>query len=529
VRAYLDGKIAVHAGDCLKVIRTLADNSIDSCVTDPPYALVSITKRFGKDGAAAPVAGVYRRSTSGFMGKQWDTGDVAFSVELWAEVFRVLKPGGHVLAFGGTRTQHRLVCAIEDAGFEIRDTIMWVYSQGFPKSHDQGNGLGTALKPAHEPICVARKPLSEPTVAANVLKWSTGALNIDACRVPSSTGQRPNGEEEWASDQSLCVSCAEHVGKNGKNGAQAIKAFTATKLVAPATSAKEEISLIASKQNTDIGCSAGTKVDDTSTSLNIGECGRTQTVLSPTATNSTTSMKTRATTDSRICSACGATITLSSTGSTIAEKRSLPRDGSRPVQAERADGLTPHGSKRNDSEASTKTAELAPRGRFPANLIHDGSDEVVGCFPETSSVTGKRTERSQNAAVVGTTWLSDNHKSVEHTDSGSPARFFYSAKADSDDRLGSSHPTVKPVDLMQWLVRLVTPKGGLVLDPFAGTGTTGEAAFREGCRAILIEREPEYLADIERRCSLILSGPTGRRHATIKAKGKIEKPGGLFG
>jgi site-specific DNA-methyltransferase (adenine-specific) len=119
VRAYLDDKIAVHAGDCLAVIRTLADSSIDSVVTDPPYALVSITKRFGKDGAAAPVDRVYRRSTSGFMGKQWDTGDVAFSIELWTEVFRVLKPGGHVLAFGGTRTYHRLACAIEDTGFEI--------------------------------------------------------------------------------------------------------------------------------------------------------------------------------------------------------------------------------------------------------------------------------------------------------------------------------------------------------------------------------------------------------------------------
>ena len=122
------------------------------------------------------------------MGKQWDNGETAFTVGFWSEVWRVLKPGGHVAAFGGTRSYHRLACAIEDAGFEIRDQLAWVYGTGFPKSHDVGNGWGTALKPAWEPICLARKPLSEKTVAANVLRWGTGAINVDGCRVETDWG-----------------------------------------------------------------------------------------------------------------------------------------------------------------------------------------------------------------------------------------------------------------------------------------------------------------------------------------------------
>jgi site-specific DNA-methyltransferase (adenine-specific) len=447
-KSYLDGKVIVHAGDCLDVIRTLADNSIDSVVTDPPYALVSVQKRLGKLGSA-PIksngaTGVYARGAAGFMGKQWDTGDVAFSVEFWAEVLRVLKPGGHVLAFGGTRTYHRLACAIEDAGFEIRDQIGWAFGSGFPKSHDVSKGIdraagverevvgagrwnhvkgnnaaqadclirpggkhnetapatseairwqgwGTALKPAWEPICVARKPLSEGTVAANVLKWGTGAINVDGCRIEGEVPKPGN---------------VNPTNLSGANGIYGI-----------------------------------------------------------------------------------------------------------------------------DKRAS-RQAEWEPNksGRWPANLIHDGSDEVVAAFPETHSAgaaCGPKFGRS-SSEIYGVANLGAPTGNRIGDNGGSAARFFYSAKADSDDRLGSKHPTVKPLDLMQWLVRLVTPKGGLVLDPFAGTGTTGEAAFREGCRAILIEREPEYLADIERRMGLVLGGPTERRHAIIKAKAKPEQKGSLL-
>lgn len=181
--------IDIIEGDSREVLTEFADNSIDSCVTDPPYALVSISKRFGAEGAAPAQYGkdgVYARASAGFMGKTWDTGQTAFDPAFWAEVLRVLKPGAHLLAFGGTRTYHRLACAIEDAGFEIRDQIGWAYGSGFPKSHNQHGdweGWGTALKPAWEPICLARKPLIG-TVSGNLEAWGVGALNIDGCRVP---------------------------------------------------------------------------------------------------------------------------------------------------------------------------------------------------------------------------------------------------------------------------------------------------------------------------------------------------------
>jgi DNA modification methylase len=333
----------IHHGDCLEVLQTLPDNSVDAVVTDPPYGL-------------------------SFMGKRWDY-DVP-SVEVWAECLRVLKPGGHLLAFAGTRTQHRMAVRIEDAGFEIRDMITWVYGSGFPKSLDvskaidkaagaertevigissvtgaragssfddgckgtrrtfqndncvknyitspatdaarQWQGWGTALKPALEPITVARKPLTG-TVAENVQTYGTGALNIDGCRV---------GDEVLA-----------------------------------------------------------------------------------------------------------------------AQVRGVTRMGT----FEGADG----------NETPERT------GRWPANLIHDGSDEVTRLM------------------------------------TGGEARFFYTAKAGKEDREdGNTHPTVKPTDLMRYLCRLVTPPGGVVLDPFTGSGSTGKAAILEGFRFIGIEREAEYV------------------------------------
>src|SRR5215207_99431 len=155
----------VLRGDCRAVMRGMDANSVDAIVTDPPYEL-------------------------GFMGKSWDKSGIAFDPATWAEALRVLKPGGYMLAFSGSRTYHRMACAIEDAGFEVRDQIMWVYGSGFPKSKNQGDGWGTALKPAHEPIVVARKPLSERTVAANVLRWGTGAINVDGCRVGIDDAER---------------------------------------------------------------------------------------------------------------------------------------------------------------------------------------------------------------------------------------------------------------------------------------------------------------------------------------------------
>lgn len=176
-------------GDCMAWLPQLPESSFDACVTDPPYHLTPIVKRFGKPGSAPAKSngetGVYGRASAGFMGQQWDGGDIAFRPETWGEVLRVLKPGAHLVAFGGSRTYHRLACAIEDAGFEIRDQIMWLYGSGFPKSHNQKGdweGWGTALKPSHEPVVLARKPF-KGTAAKNLAEHGTAALHIDPCRV----------------------------------------------------------------------------------------------------------------------------------------------------------------------------------------------------------------------------------------------------------------------------------------------------------------------------------------------------------
>jgi site-specific DNA-methyltransferase (adenine-specific) len=368
-----DKNAEIHNGDCLQVLRTLPDSSVDACVTDPPYGLA-------------------------FMGKRWDY-DVP-SVELWREVLRVLKPGGHLLAFAGTRTQHRMAVRIEDAGFEIRDMIAWVYGSGFPKSLDvskaidkaagaereryeraafggtfsddngttygtalsndpateaakQWQGWGTALKPSLEPITVARAPLSG-TVAANVLEHGTGALNVDGCRVPGVLEGDPNRFKKT-------------------DGGEFVAKFDNAPVV------------------------------------------RTQ-------------------------------------------------------------------------------------GRFPANLIHDGSDEVVGLFPETApSGDGGGLRMTALGRMNDDGWTPKETVMPGYGDTGSAARFFYCAKADAAERRNSKHPTIKPVALMRYLVRLVCPAGGVVLDPFAGSGTTIEAARLEHCRAIGIEREAEYCADILER------------------------------
>lgn len=354
--------LSLWESDCRNALRVMPDNFLDSCVTDPPYALVSIVKRFGSP-TAAPAKGndAYMRASAGFMGKTWDTGEVAMSAEFWADVLRVLKPGAHVVAFGASRGYHRMACAIEDAGFEIRDSLMWIYGTGFPKSHNmdgEHEGWGTALKPAFEPVVLARKPLSEKTVAENVLKWRTGAINIDGTRIESE-----------------------------------------------------------------------------------------------------------------------------------------------PVRKNTAGGIGYHGG--DAIEQGTGTL-MHSQGRWPANVVHDGSAEVVEGFPNTKtggSPANHPKGKYKNHGMFSKGGMSSVTEVSHAGDSGSAARFFYSAKASKADRAESKHPTVKPIALMQWLARLVTPPGGVVLDPFAGSGTTGAACALEGFRCIMVEREAEYIADIKRRFS----------------------------
>lgn len=379
-QSFLDGRVTLHCGDCLDVLASLPENSVDSVVTDPPYHLTSIVKRFGGDSAAPAkegTDGVYRRSSAGFMGKQWDGGDIAFQVETWSKVLRVLKPGGYLLAFASTRGFGRMSVAIEDAGFINHPLIAWVFGSGFPKAtrikadgYDAFRYGGQALKPAIEPIYMGQKPFSEANGTANILLHGTGALNIDACRVDGQPAAWGNSTE--------------------------------------------------------------------------------------------------------------------GTGGYRLHKR-----------AERA--------------------EPSAKGRWPANIIHDGSDEVLEAFPHTKSGYSDGTKAGVQQAVFGK--YGAGTFAETYGDEGSASRFFYTAKADAEDRIGSKHPTVKPIDLMQYLCRLVTPPGGTILDPFAGTGTTGEAAWREGFNAVLIEREPEYQADIARRMDLMLK-PT-KRAAVAKAKGKL--------
>lgn len=389
------GNATLYLGDCRDILPTLGDASVDSIVTDPPYHLTQVSRGgHARTNNPAMPHGRHRIGDKGFMGKVWDGGDIAHRVEMWAECLRVLKPGGHLLAFAGSRTYHRMTCAIEDAGFEIRDQIMWIYGSGFPKSRNLGGdwqGWGSALKPSHEPICMARKPLVG-TISGNVDAHGTGAINIDACRVSYA-----NDSNDPASNP-LYRKLAGYANANAS--------------------------------------------DDASSSFAM-------------------------------------------------------KDGS---------GL------RNPNDL----------GRWPANVIHDGSPEVFEQFPYSTSgaFDGQRsTDKFRNAygAFAGTP-VEKGHSVSE----GSAARFFYCAKASRDDRneglenpgqihkhgvtlrqmenavrdgiaTGNTHPTVKPTDLMAYLCRLVTPPGGLVCDPFMGSGSTGKAAIREGFRFIGIDMTPEYI------------------------------------
>ncbi len=411
----------IKVGNCIDLMSELPDNSIDSIVTDPPYEL-------------------------GFMGKSWDSTGIAYNVEVWRQCLRILKPGGHLLAFGGSRTYHRLACAIEDAGFQIRDQIMWVYGSGFPKSLNIGKaidkaagverevigksaysqpaksghhggltgdninfngerytpsvtapatdeakqweGWGTALKPAHEPIVMARKPF-DGTVANNVLVHGTGGINIDGCRVEMSDQDKEQSFNNWK--------------PKGYELKESIYEFGTE--------------IVATEQNT--------------------------------------------------------------------------------------------------------------QGRFPANFIHDGSDEVLDLFPRSKggAYPAKRGQ-AVNTSFAGGQETEGGFRAMG--DDGSAARFFYCAKASSAERntgLGDSprkksdtrsdvaagiwtkmnaahqnhHPTVKPVTLMRYLVRLVTQAGGTVLDPFLGSGTTAVAAIHENINWVGFEMNPEYASIAEQR------------------------------
>jgi site-specific DNA-methyltransferase (adenine-specific) len=417
---YLDGRVTLHLGDCREVLASMPENSVDSAVMDPPYHLASIVERFGKDGSAGAKSGetgAFKRASAGFMGKQWDGGDIAFQVETWRAVLRVLKPGGYLLAFASTRGFGRMSVAIEDAGFINHPFIAWIFAAGMPKATrikacavdgpfggvdvDGWRYGGQALKPAIEPVYMGQKPFSEENGTLNILRHGTGGINIDGCRIGTDDEMSAGAGKLWSHYREGEASAERRYQTNG---------------------------------STNFAAKPGT------------------------------------------------------------------RGG-------------------------------APDGRWPANLIHDGSAEVIKAFPEAP---GQQREVNDTfKPKQGTTVYGDYgpRPTLQPRDNGgSAARFFYSAKADADDRIGSKHPTVKPIDLMRYLVRLVTPPGGAVLDCFAGTGTTGEAAWREGFNAILIERELEYQKDIAERMRLCMAGPGEKKREIIKRRGLTEEDAGpLFG
>ena len=402
-------------GCCRKEMKKLQRQKImvDAIVTDPPYHLTSIVERFGKEGSAPAKDkdGTFKRQSVGFMGKEWDGGDIAFDPMTWSLCLGLLKPGGHLIAFSASRNYHRMAVAIENAGFEIRDQIMWLYGSGFPKSLNIGKaidkrlgnerevvgtrisafgdadgsetedgrnlwgkestkeveltkgnseyeGWGTALKPAHEPIVLARKPLSEKSIVDNVLKWGTGAINIDGCRI------------EGDSD------------------------------------AKTRVRKAGSEFGQNSGWNDHKNVD---------------TIYDPS------------------------------------------------------------------------------QGRYPANLMHDGLQEGWARYfycPKTS--TEERNRGLEGFSAKPIAWGNQAKAELKR------GNLNFAADGDGTKhnkvamRL-NTHPTVKPVELMKYLCRLVTPKGGTVLDPFMGSGSTGIAAKDEGFDFIGIEKEPEYYDIAEAR------------------------------
>jgi len=525
--------VRVLAGDCLVVLDTLEENSIDAVVTDPPYHFTSIVKRFGAEGAAPSKGGVYERSSRGFMGKTWDGGDIAFQPETWAKVLRVMKPGAHLVAFGAPKNYHRLACAIEDAGFEIRDSLMWVTGQGFPKSLNVSKMLGDEVcrckRPERAtpdlqhgvrsvPDADLSKGVASGSVPAHVLLKGVpeyGSQELGAARPEPefADGEKPS-LERWGDAQ---ASARELQGRDVRASARASEADGASGRLHNAASSGYGADVRVSSDTGRSGQPQGSQPSKQS-SFKSGtvadECGSQARGSWP------------------VCERCGKPCVPEGLGTalkpayepiilarkplsekTVAANVLRWGTGALNIDATRIEGQprTTHkdGNKignrpdvRNvyGEDTSGHTYEGAT-GRWPANLCHDGSEEVLAGFPQTKSgswsgqLTGRGSEHSGN-------WGKKDRPFFYQGDEGSAARFFYCAKANKTDRANSKHPTVKPVSLMRWLVRMVTPPNGTVLDLFAGSGTTGQAAYEEGFDAVLIEREAEYLADIERRLGL---------------------------
>jgi DNA modification methylase len=518
----LSGRVHLYCGDCCEVVATLPENSLDACVTDPPYHLISIGERFGKPDSKPPNSAdnlhqQYNRLSRGFMGKVWDGGDVAFDPATWRAVFRVLKPGAHLLAMGGTRTFHRLACAIEDAGFEIRDTISWLYGSGFPKSHDVSKGIdrldAVQMRRDRQLRFTAWMRSTGLTTARidEITRTNMGGHYTSAASQPAVATRdlfemlRPHFQCDVPAWIEQLVDERTVESENFKRRAL-LRFVNGTRLaVAPGQNeSRDELVLSITEPATD----AARQWEGWGTAL---KPAMELIVLARKPLSEGT---------------VAANVLRWGTGAINVDGCRVGTDEVKEQTAVRNGGIwESEGQNSNRHNGSGTNHTL---GRWPANVVHDGSEEVLAGFPDVgkSPPVGSMGGGSNSHNIFGD-FAGERHENG-YGDSGSAARFFYTSKADSDDRLGSKHPTVKPLDLMQWLVRLVTPPRGCVLDPFAGTGTTGEAAWREGMSAILIEAEAEYQADIRRRMGLALAGPDERVRESIKAKGLPRDDGPLF-
>jgi DNA modification methylase len=500
--------IDLRLGDCIEVLKTIPDNSVDSIVTDPPYHLTSIVKRFGKEDSAPAqfgTDGAYARASKGFMGKEWDGGDIAFRTDVWNECLRILKPGGHLLAFSHSRTYHRMAVAVEDAGFEIRDQIMWVYGSGFPKSLNIGKAIdkrggesigwfGDWLKEWRERNNIPQSKIAElfPSKTGGltgcVSNWELGnnLPTNEQFNLICQTFDLPFKSLEEAEREFIARS--KNFGKQGHIPIGSYGEFDITRgnsewegwgtalkpAHEPIVMARKPLSESSIAENVLKHGTGGINIDgsriETTDNLNGGGYG----------------------------------------GNNVGVASYALQDGRKTLPTNKL----------------TKDDYTQPEGRFPANIIFD--EEAGKLLDEQAPLTGSAFKAKRKKDVEGGSGASlmRAHKEGEDNgyfdERGGASRFFYCPKTSKKDRneglivekeknkrpigvafnneddlfkqtTGNNHPTVKPTDLMRYLINLVTPKGGTTLDPFMGSGSTGKAAIRCGVNFIGIEKESEYM------------------------------------
>ena len=523
----------IHHGCCLEVLRTMPDNSVDSIVTDPPYGL-------GKEPDALAMLTDWMqgrdyvpKGKGGFMGAEWD----AFVPQpaVWRECLRVLKPGGHIVAFAGTRTQHLMALGLQIAGFELRDMLAWIYGAGFPKSHNlkncfcgcgvmEGNypttnerseqtpkhdlrplpnaDVSAALNLANQQREVLQSGVSEQGAYKTMLR-AKSEKGIANGAEPSLEGRGNDIQEKGQLRQYSLPEGAEVGATNGPagrlyNGAPTSNGFNSEAVADPNRSGASHRPQSAQQYPGELGALADERKPQAS---GVGEvcsgCGKFVaafdvsgwgTALKPALEPITLARK-------PLCGTVAANVQQHGTGGLNIDKCRIAL-GAGETGASVYSGPTGPIGGNGALGGTTRSIDVTgnDKGRWPANLLHDGSPEVLAGFPETGAGGHAKHAAATSSRIFG------GFSEVERparivTDTGSAARYFYCGKATKQDRdEGNGHPTVKPTAVMRWLCRLITPPGGVILDPFTGSGSTGKAALLEGFQFIGIEREAEYVA-----------------------------------